>query len=312
MPKSKRDKDFPIFSASGPSTGKNNQANKSTTGPTAEDQHGGTSTSELTGMASADQILAEIKSVASRVNNMDDSVEARLDMIDSVLGDIKTSVASVEISLSNLSNRASDLEKRMDEAETRISATEDSYSNQDTQLSAMQKTVDLLRLKVDDLENRGRRKNLKIVNLPEKAEGSTPLADFLQSSLPTLIGLPADFPALEIERAHRTLAPTPVGNKPPRSILVRFLRYSQKEAVLKAALKKRDILYDGFRLRFYSDLSAEVLRKRREFDAVGKQMARRNMYRGFAYPARLRCLYNSQIRLFDSPESAAAFLETID
>lgn len=170
----------------------------------------------------------------------------------------------------------------------------------------MQKIVDMLQLKVDDLENRGRRKNLKIVNLPEKAEGSTSLADFLQTLIPTLVGLPADFPPLEIEHAHRALVPSP-----PRSILVRFLRYSQKEAVLRAALKKRDILYNESKLRFYSDLSAEVLRKRREFDSVGKLMARRNMYRGFAYPARLRCLHNGQIRLFDTPESAAAFLETL-
>ncbi|CAM4724394.1 unnamed protein product [Leuciscus chuanchicus] len=141
----------------------------------------------------------------------------------------------------------------------------------------MQKIVDTLQLKVDDLENRG-------------------------------LGLPADFPSLEIEPAHRALVPSPDANKPPRSILVRFLRYSQKEAVLRAALKKRDILYNGSKLMFYSDLSAEVLCKLREFDSVGKLMARRNMNRGFAYPAWLRCLHNGQIRLFDTPESAAAFL----
>ncbi|XP_042602451.1 neoverrucotoxin subunit beta-like [Cyprinus carpio] len=115
-----------------------------------------------------------------------------------------------------------------------------------------------------------------------------------------------------IHTVQTTFTQPPVVNKPPRSVLVRFLRYSQKEVVLKAALKKRDILYNGSRLRFYSDLSAEVLRKHHEFDCVGKSMARRNMYRGFAHQARLRCLHNRQIRLFDSPGSAAAFLETLN
>lgn len=315
MPKPQREKEFPIFSPSGSSSGVGKKAViRSTACSANKDQHEGTSNvaSNPSGMATTDQILAEIKSVASRVNNMDESVETRLDTIDRALGDIKKSVASVELSLSNLSNRTTDLERRVDEAESRISVTEDSYSNHDTRLSAMQKTVDMLRLKVDDLENRGRRKNLKIINLPERAEGSTPLAAFLQNLIPCLVGLPADFPPLEIERAHRTLAPSPLANKPPRSVLVRFLRYSQREEVLKAALKKRDISYNGSSLRFYSDLSAEVLRKRREFDAVGKLMARRNMYRGFAYPARLRCLYNGQIRLFDNPETATAFMENLD
>jgi len=199
----------------------------------------------------------------------------------------------------------------MEEVEERVSATEDRHSAHDTCIAAVEKTVKQLQLKIDDLENRGRRKNLKIINLPEKTEGNIPLADFLQTTLPTLIGLPADYPPLEIERAHRALAPAPAPDKPPRSVLVRFLRYSQREAVLRAALKKRDIHHSGSLLRFYPDLSAEVLRRRREFDTVGKALARHNKYRGFAYPARLRCLHEGQIRLFDTPESAATFLDTL-
>ncbi|KAE8287225.1 hypothetical protein D5F01_LYC15194 [Larimichthys crocea] len=279
----------------------------------SEANQGDASVSELplTDEATMEQILAEIKSVASRVNDMDESVGARLDTIDGALHEIKVSVASVESSLSALSPRVTDLEKRVEEVEERLSATEDSHSAHDTCIAAVEKTVKQLLLKIDDLENRGRRKNLKIINLPEKTEGNIPLADFLQTTLPTLIGLPADYPPLEIERAHRALAPAPAPDKPPRSVLVWFLRYSQREAVLRAALKKRDIHHGGSLLRFYPDLSAEVLRRRREFDTVGKALAGLNKYRGFAYPARLRCLHEGRIHLFSTPESAAAFLDTL-
>uniref|UniRef100_A0A3B5LHZ3 L1 transposable element RRM domain-containing protein n=1 Tax=Xiphophorus couchianus TaxID=32473 RepID=A0A3B5LHZ3_9TELE len=242
-------------------------------------------------------ILAEVKSVASRVNGMDESVGARLDGIDGTLSEIKISITSVEESLSSLSNRASQLEKRAEEAEERISAAEDRSEDHSSRLAAMEKTVERLLLKVDDLENRSRCNNLKIINLPEGAEGSTSLVDFLQSALPALVDLPADFPSLEIERAHRALAPAPDPGKPPRSVLVRFLRFSQREAVLRAALKKRDIRHGGSQLRFYPDLSSEVL-----------ALARLNKYRGFAYPARLRCLHEGRILLFDTPESAAVLI----
>lgn len=53
------------------------------------------------------------------------------------------------------------------------------------------------------LDNRGRRKNLKIVELPEKVEGNEPLTTFLQKMLPVCLELPKYFPAVEIERAHR-------------------------------------------------------------------------------------------------------------
>ncbi|KAL7864480.1 hypothetical protein AOLI_G00159000 [Acnodon oligacanthus] len=44
----------------------------------------------------------------------------------------------------------------------------------------------------------------------------------------------------EIERAHRSTTPFPSEHGPPRRVLVRFLRYPDKEAVLQAAMKKRD------------------------------------------------------------------------
>ena len=234
MPNKQPDKDFSIFSSTGPHTGrrKANQQTATRVASANEDHNDEARAPALTASTTMDQILAEIKSVASRVNDMDDSVGARLDVIDGALSEIKTSVISVESSLSTLASRVTDLEKRMQEAEGRVSATEDECGNCSSHLSAMEKTVELLRLKVDDLENRGRRKNLKIVNLPEKAEGGGTLADFLQSVLPTLVGLPADHPPLEIERAHRALASVPAPNKPPRSVLVRFLRFSQREAVV--------------------------------------------------------------------------------
>lgn len=67
----------------------------------------------------------------------------------------------------------------------------------------MEKSVEHQQLKIDDLENCGMCKNLKITNLPEKAEDVTPLVDFLQKSLSTLVGLSADHATLEIECTHR-------------------------------------------------------------------------------------------------------------
>lgn len=43
----------------------------------------------LTRQATMEQILTEIKSVASQVNDMDESVRARLDTIDGALSEIR-------------------------------------------------------------------------------------------------------------------------------------------------------------------------------------------------------------------------------
>ncbi|MEQ2173201.1 hypothetical protein GOODEAATRI_029531 [Goodea atripinnis] len=102
----------------------------------------------------------------------------------------------------------------MEEMEERIFATEDSLSAHGTSVAGMKKTVEQLQLKVNDLENHGRRKNLKMTNHPEKTEGNIPLADFLQTTLLILVSLPAYYTKLDIESVHCALASTPTIYKP--------------------------------------------------------------------------------------------------
>ncbi|KAE8277494.1 hypothetical protein D5F01_LYC24561 [Larimichthys crocea] len=174
MPKPQRDKDFPIFHHRVLPLRRKPLDKWSRVSQVRPINDASVSELPLTDEATMEQILAEIKSVASRVNDMDESVGARLDTIDGALHEIKVSVASVESSLSALSPRVTDLEKRVEEVEERLSATEDSHSAHNTCRAAVEKTVKQLLLKIGDLENRGCRKNLKINTLPEKTEGNIP------------------------------------------------------------------------------------------------------------------------------------------
>ncbi len=162
------------------------------------------------------------------------------------------------------------------------------------------------------MENQVWHKNLKIVNFPEKAEEAPPLGASSSHCYHFWSACPPTFPRWRLNALIAHLHQTQPRNKPSRSILVQFLQYSQREGVLKATLKKQDILYEGSRLRFYPDLSAEVLQRCCEFDTGGKMMVRHSMYCGFTYPAHLRCLHEGWIHLFDSPKSAAAFWETLE
>lgn len=114
---------------------------------------------------------------------------------------------------------------------------EDSRRAHDTQMADLRTTVEQLQAKVDDLVNR---KNLRIIGLPEKAEGNEPLTTFLQKMLPVWLQLPVDFPAVEIERAHRAPLPSQsTPSAPQRSVIVHFLCFPVKEAVLQAAKKSQ-------------------------------------------------------------------------
>lgn len=71
-----------------------------------------------------------------------------------------------------------DHEKRIAETENRISAVEDAASPVEGKLDTLERWVRELTDHLDDLENRGRRKNIRIIGLPENAEADRPVEFF--------------------------------------------------------------------------------------------------------------------------------------
>lgn len=111
-----------------------------------------------------------------------------------------------EQSLSDIKRDVSANEKRIDEAETRISATEDTLEWIDSTLAEAVKRIAQLEAKTEDLENRGRRKNIRLFGLKEDAEGARPPLNFVHDMLPVCLELDPS-QSFVLERVHHTLAP---------------------------------------------------------------------------------------------------------
>ncbi|KAL7829157.1 hypothetical protein AOLI_G00300420 [Acnodon oligacanthus] len=176
-----------------------------------------------------------------------------------------------------LAERVSSTEARLSEAESRISTLDASAGTQQTAIAKPRGELVQLRTKVDDLESRSRRKNLRIAGLPEKAEGSD-LTRFLREMLPAWLELPADL-GLEIERAHRTpTALSGAGTTPSE--------------------------------RHGPDFSAEVMRSRREFEVVKKALAAKHILgeQGLRLPRKAAVALQRE----NTPAAAQGFLQTIE
>ncbi|KAJ4934667.1 hypothetical protein JOQ06_007452 [Pogonophryne albipinna] len=74
---------------------------------------------------------------------------------------------------------------------------------------------------------------------------------------------------LEIQTAHRAPAPKPQPDKPPRAIIVNFLRFEVKENVIKTAWRTA-MEVKGRRVTFDHDYSSEVAVKRRKYAGLKK------------------------------------------
>ena len=112
--------------------------------------------------------------------------------------------------------------------------------------------------KTDDLENRSRRSNLCFEGIDEVAKDANETWQQSEDKVKTIISdkLELDSDDIPIERAHRVGARK---DRKPRTIVVKFLRYKDREKVLKSRRKLK-----GSKVVIREDFSDRVAEKRKQ------------------------------------------------
>uniref|UniRef100_A0A3P9JC07 L1 transposable element RRM domain-containing protein n=1 Tax=Oryzias latipes TaxID=8090 RepID=A0A3P9JC07_ORYLA len=149
-----------------------------------------------------------------------------------------------------------DCTSRIGEAEERVSAVEDECCFLKGKVEELEKRNKALEDKLFDMETRSRLNNIQVVGLPEGAEGPDPCS-FLESWLADALDMGPLRSPLVLERAP---------------LIMRFLNYKQKVAVMNAARKKGDIRYKNINVQLYNDLATEVHKQRKQYKAVRAQL----------------------------------------
>ncbi|XDV25552.1 hypothetical protein PO909_029455 [Leuciscus waleckii] len=187
-------------------------------------------------------------------------------------GEFKQMKEMFETSISAIEQLSKDVK-----AQAEVSDTLKMQQNaMDVSLRAVKKNIaehggeiSQLRERIVSQEDRARRLNLRLVNLPEGAEGSDPIG-FLQENLskwfPALTG-----PKVEIQRAHRIYGPRSGGR--PRTLIFCLLRYGDRVKILREARAlKSPPSHARSNLYFFADYSPETTSRRKAFDAIKKQL----------------------------------------
>lgn len=203
---------------------------------------------------------------------------------------------------------------RVGEAEERIVGVENSTECLQATVADLQKKVSDMSAHIDDLENRGRRCNLRILGLPEGTEGSDPV-HFFEKWLPDYLKITTKAGRIKLDRAHRSLAPLPGPAQRPRPVIIKFHNFTDKQRVLTAA---RHVGTDpersadaGPRISFFNDYSAMVIKKRKAFDDVKKRLQKMKIEYALLYPATLRLTINGTMKRFASPDDVTVFIDSL-
>lgn len=129
-----------------------------------------------------------------------------------------------------------DCNERVSHTEQRISSAEDEAIDLKTKVQKLESQNKNLEDKLLDLEARSRLNNMRLINLPEGAEGKDPAA-FLKQWIPEALGATLQS-AVVLEQAHR-IGPMRDAKAPPRTLIMRFHNYKDKMEIMAAARAKK-------------------------------------------------------------------------
>lgn len=172
------------------------------------------------------------------------------------------------------------------------------------------KSVTELTEHLQDYENRGRRKNLRILEICEKAEGSD-VVKFMEKWIPQILDMETKAGRVKPERAHHI--PGPVTSRLPRAIIIRFHNFSDCQKVMEAARCKKEVLFEGAKTFFFQDFAAETLRRRQVFVDFKRKLQNIPGARyAMLYPASLRVTVNNTTKTFHTPYEVSAYIDSLE
>ena len=181
--------------------------------------------------------LASIVAKLDKMANKDDLEQLKADL----RGDIGTLRSDMERVFASMTRKVEVLESRVFETEKIQDELTNALEGVKNENLELKKEVERQKTALTDLEQYGRRNNIKIYNLEEKNEGggggetSEETARAVLSLCNSTLGMELD--EKDIEIAHR-LPHRETGKRGPRSVVVRFTRRCVRHAVIK----KRNIL----------------------------------------------------------------------
>lgn len=260
-----------------------------------------------------------------KTNEMQQQVEAKANVslsTNSNRGDVGEKPADLALILKEIRDFTQDNKKqledikgeiaktnlRMDEAEARIVGNEERLQSMEEALAELLKIQEQLQSKLADQEGRSRRENVRIYGVPEGAEsGPTSVISFVKKLLRENLDIPAT-KDLQIERAHRALAPQPPAGAQPRSLLVKFLSFRTKEEVLKLAWQKKGFTWNNCKISLDHDYAPVILARRREYAEARRVLKENNIRFQTLFPARLKVFFEDGTKTYETVAEATSDL----
>uniref|UniRef100_A0A8C6TSQ3 L1 transposable element RRM domain-containing protein n=1 Tax=Neogobius melanostomus TaxID=47308 RepID=A0A8C6TSQ3_9GOBI len=212
--------------------------------------------------------------------------------------------------LTKLHTAQTETKDQLEEMGTALSDTMDRVATLEKTQQELAKKCKSLQEKCQDLENRSRRRNVRIVGVEENSEKGNMLT-FIPAFLRDVLGGDIFSSPVVLNRAHRSLGPKPAPGGRPRTIVVCFHYYTDKQKVLDAAKARGKLFYNGRQVHLFPDVSPEVGKMRTSANAR-RQLREAGIKYAFVYPAVIKILnQDGSTTSLSNMEEINGFIKTI-
>ncbi|KAJ1152837.1 hypothetical protein NDU88_005612 [Pleurodeles waltl] len=219
----------------------------------------------------------------------------------------------MHIQIRRVAKTCSEFATRMEEVETRISHLEDEAGSQQVTREAMEKQLEDTHWKLTNLEDRLRRNNLRVMGIPEGAEGSDThsfMVALFKEAFPDLQQWDWD---REIQRAHRfpfnRAGLTPAGViVRSRAMLISLLNFQARQAVYDRARPNSRSKAKGCEFFVWPDFCHTTVEKRWRLRQLIQPLQNKGAQVFLLNPAKLKVVMDNRTQYFTSEVKARAFL----
>ncbi|KAL2772465.1 LINE-1 type transposase domain-containing protein 1 [Daubentonia madagascariensis] len=222
------------------------------------------------------------------------------------IGNIKNNhpeVLEIRNSIGDLSSRMDILEERMNNLEDQI----EEFSKDTIQMTKQIINKERLR----DIEDRSRSSNIRLIGIPEKDDNENGAEDIIKEIIDENFPELKKDSTLEIVSAYRIPSKIDKRRLTPRHILVKFWNSNDKEKIIRASRERKEITYQGTRIRLTADLSLDTLDARSKWSAIIKVLQDKGFKPRILYPAKLAFDFQGKTKIFLDIEEFRKFVSCI-
>ena len=163
---------------------------------------------------------------------------------------------------------------------------------------------------LEDLDNRGRRANIRVRGIPESVENAQ-IIPTLRRVFNSLLEGQEDA-AIDFVRAHRALRPKGPDTAPPRDIICCLQNYPLKEEIMIKARRNNRVVFNGESIMLFHDLSQITLRNRRALRPLLEVLREKELIYSWRFPFALVVTKAGRQHVLRSPADLPEFFEALD